>query len=206
MAPWGEMTGPFSLCPIDPRSLELVCDLYDELLPHFSSRTVNVGCDEAVDLGQGRSKDICEKFGIGQVYLDYLLKIHREVNRRGFRMQYWGDIIIHYPDLIPLLPEDATALEWGYEADHPFGLHAQKFAQAGIPFYLCPGTSAWNSIAGRTTNALANLKSAAENGLAYGAVGYLNTDWGDNGHWQPLPVSYLGMAMGAAYQLGVFCQ
>lgn len=204
MAPWGEMTGPFSLCPIDPRSLELVCDLYDELLPHFSSRTVNVGCDEAVDLGQGRSKDICEKFGIGQVYLDYLLKIHREVNRRGFRMQYWGDIIIHYPDLIPSLPADATALEWGYEADHPFGPHAQKFAQAGIPFYLCPGTSAWNSIAGRTTNALANLKSAAENGLAYGAVGYLNTDWGDNGHWQPLPVSYLGMAMGAAYSWAYF--
>ena len=40
--------------------------------------------------------------------------------------------------------------------------------------------------------------NAAENGLKHGAIGYLNTDWGDNGHWQPLPVSYLGFAFGAA--------
>jgi hexosaminidase len=199
MAPWGPMQGPFSLCPVDPGSLALVSGLYDELLPHFSSRMFNVGCDEAVDLGQGRSKAICAERGAGQVYLDYLLEINREVNQRGFSMQYWGDIIIHYPELIPALPPDAIALEWGYEADHPFGAHAQAFAQAGIPFYLCPGTSSWNSIAGRTSNALRNLRSAAENGLTYGAIGYLITDWGDNGHWQPLPVSYLGLAMGAAY-------
>src|SRR5205814_5892887 len=37
-----------------------------------------------------------------------------------------------------------------------------------------------------------------ENGLKHGAIGYLNTDWGDNGHWQFLPVSYLGFAYGAA--------
>jgi len=41
--------------------------------------------------------------------------------------------------------------------------------------------------------------NAAENGLKHGASGYLITDWGDNGHWQPLPVSYLGFAAGAAY-------
>ena len=27
----------------------------------------------------------------------------------------------------------------------------------------------------------------------------MNTDWGDNGHWQVLPISYLGFAAGAAY-------
>jgi hypothetical protein len=32
-----------------------------------------------------------------------------------------------------------------------------------------------------------------------GAAGYLITDWGDWGHHQPLPVSYLGYAAGAAY-------
>jgi hypothetical protein len=43
-----------------------------------------------------------------------------------------------------------------------------------------------------------NLWSAAENGLAHGAIGYLNTDWGDQGHWQHLPMSWLGFAYGAA--------
>ena len=43
------------------------------------------------------------------------------------------------------------------------------------------------------------MNSAAEHGLKHGAIGYLNTDWGDGGHWQYLPVSYLGIAAGAAY-------
>lgn len=198
-APWGPMQGPFSLSPVDPESLELVRSLHDELLPHFTSRMFNAGCDEAIDLGQGRSLALCQERGTGQVYLDYLLEIYREITRRGYTLQYWGDIIIYYPDLIPCLPKDAVAMEWGYEALHPFGPHCKEFQAAGVPFYVCPGTSSWNSLAGRTSNALENLRSAAENGLAYGACGYLTTDWGDNGHWQPLPVSYLGLAAGAAY-------
>jgi hypothetical protein len=113
-------------------------------------------------------------------------------------MQFWGDIIMFYPELVAELPRDAVALEWGYEAHHPFNENGAKFATSGIPFYVCPGTSSWNSIAGRTDNALGNLRAAAQNGLKHGAVGYLITDWGDNGHWQPLPVSYLGFAYGAA--------
>ncbi len=194
--PWGDE--PFSLCPLEPGSLELLAELYGELLPHFSSRQFNVGCDETFDLGQGRSRAACEERGVGRVYLEFLLKIHQLVQRHGRTMQFWGDIILHYPDLIPELPKDVIALEWGYEADHPFARNGQKFAQAGVPYHVCPGTSSWNSIAGRTANALGNLWNAAESGQAHGAIGYLITDWGDNGHWQHLPVSFLGYAYGAA--------
>ena len=31
----------------------------------------------------------------------------------------------------------------------------------------------------------------------------INTDWGDGGHWQYLPVSWLGYACGAAYGWGL---
>jgi hypothetical protein len=104
-----------------------------------------------------------------------------------------------HPELVKDLPKDSIALEWGYEANHPFDEHGEKFAQAGLSYYVCPGTSAWNSIAGRTDNCLVNLANAAQNGINYGADGYLITDWGDNGHWQVLPVSYLGFAAGAGY-------
>ncbi|MEP7199221.1 MAG: family 20 glycosylhydrolase, partial [Chloroflexota bacterium] len=192
---WGH--GPFGLCPLDPGSLELLKSLYDELLPNFSSRMFNVGCDETFDLGMGRSKAECERRGTGRVYLDFLLKIYDEVKARGRTMQFWGDIIIEHPELIGELPKDAIALEWGYQAAHPFDAHGNQFARSGVPFYVCPGTSTWNSVAGRTDNALGNLRNAAENGLKHGAIGFLNTDWGDHGHWQFLPVSYLGFAYGA---------
>ncbi len=196
-APWGQRYDePFTLTPTD-ESLALVRELLDELLPHFSSRQVNVNADETFDLGQGVSKERVAQEGVGRVYLDFLMKIYREVKARERTMQFWGDIIVQHPDLAPELPRDAIALEWGYEANHPFDAHGAIFASSGVPFYVCPGTSSWRTLAGRTDNAIANLRNAAENGLKHGAVGYLNTDWGDEGHWQPLPVSYLGFLMGA---------
>jgi hexosaminidase len=168
-------------------------------LPHFSSRLFNVGADETHDIGHGQSRELVEQYGEGRVYLSFLLKLYEEVSRRGYTMQFWGDIVNLHPELVPELPRDVIGMPWGYEADHPFDVESARMAEAGLPFYVCPGTSTWTSLAGRTTNALANLLNAAENGIKHGAIGYLNTDWGDRGHWQVLPVSYLGFAAGAAF-------
>ena len=45
--PWGSTrVVPRALCPTDPRSIAFVASLYDELLPNFSSKLFNVGCEE----------------------------------------------------------------------------------------------------------------------------------------------------------------
>ncbi len=92
----------------------------------------------------------------------------------------------------------SSRLNWGYEADHPFEKEAAQFAKAKIPFYVCPGTSTWQTLIGKHDNALANLRAAAKAGKKFGAVGFLNTDWGDGGHPQPLAVSWPLFAAGAA--------
>jgi hexosaminidase len=189
---------PTTLAPNHPDTLPFLRELYDELLPHFSSAHFNVGCDETWDLGRGQSRALCEKKGKGRVYLDFLKKIHREVSSRNRRMQFWGDIILHYPGLIKQLPKDVIALNWGYEKDHPFEREAGTFAKSKLPFYVCPGTSTWMSMMGRHDTALANLRHAADAGRKHGALGFLNTDWGDGGHPQPLAVSYLPYLVGAA--------
>jgi hypothetical protein len=189
---------PTTLAPNHPGTLPFLRGLFDELLPNFSSRFFNVGCDETWDLGRGQSKKICERFGRGRVYLDFLKKIHREVHKRKKRMQFWGDIILHHPELIKELPRNLIALNWGYEATHPFNREAARFAKAKIPFYVCPGTSTWMSLVGRHDTALANLRAAARAGKKFGALGYLNTDWGDGGHPQPLAVSWPLFVAGAA--------
>jgi hexosaminidase len=168
------------------------------LLPHFSSGRFNVGCDETWDLGRGQSKDTCARKGKGRVYLDFLKKIYRETKARHRQMMFWGDIILNYPKLVRELPRDVIALNWGYDADHPFKRETEIFARSRVPFYVCPGTSTWMTLIGRHDNAFANLKLAAEAGRANGAIGYLNTDWGDGGHPQPLAVSYLPYVAGAA--------
>jgi hypothetical protein len=189
---------PTTLAPGHPGTLPFVRGLYDELLPNFSSEFFNIGGDETWDLGKGQSKIICERIGKGRVYLDFIKKLHHEVSLRGRTMMFWGDIILKQPSLIRELPQDIIALNWGYEADHPFAKEAAQFRKAKINFYVCPGTSTWQTLLGRHENAFANLRAAAKIGKKFGAAGYLNTEWGDGGHPQPLAVAWPLFAAGAA--------
>jgi hypothetical protein len=201
--PFSTQREPFSLCPTDPEALSLLEDLYDQLLPQFSSKMFNVGLDETIDLGLGRSASACSEQGKGRVYLNFLRSVYRLVLERGRQMQFWADIVLQHPKLTSAIPRDAIALLWGYEADHSFLKDAASLAKAGLAHYVCPGTSSWNSFAGRASNALANLSNAAIAGSKSGARGYLITDWGDNGHLQPLTISYLGYLAGACMSWNV---
>jgi len=194
---WGMMSRT-SLSPVEPGSLELMKELYAELLPNFSSQYFNIGCDETVELGVGKSKALCREKGKGRVYLDFVLSLKKEVDKYGRTTQFWGDIILHHPELIPELPQDLVALIWGYDANYPFDKNCHKFKKAGLSYYVCPGTSTWNSIIGRNHNGFANLRNAAINGKKHDATGFLNTNWGDQGHWQPLTVCYPTLLYGAA--------
>lgn len=196
--PWGGFKkDPTTLCPTDPASLEFLAGLYDELLPNFESRLFNIGCDETFDLlGEGRSAAVVKERGEGRVYLEFLLKVAELVRKRGKRPMFWGDVILRHPELVPELPKDLVALDWGYEGNHPFMDEAAKFAAAGLDFYVCPGTSSWNSLAGRVENMRENMIAAERAGHLHGAKGFMVTDWGDGGHWQPLAASLPGLILG----------
>jgi hypothetical protein len=119
-------------------------------------------------------------------------------------MLFWGDVLLEDGAGSPLdrVPPEAVPLAWGYEASHPFPEVAGRLAASGLDFLLCPGTSAWSSLAGRPTNALHNLAGAAlaaRDTAGSGALGVLITDWGDHGHLQPPPVSEAPLAAGAAF-------
>ena len=195
---WGRRrTDPWGLCPGDPGAIALVEDLLGQLLPNFSGRWVNIGCDETWDLGQGRSREACARDGMIRVYFDFIMKILDCVRRHGFRAGFWADIAFHHPEALALVPEDLTALAWGYEPEAPFDRWCAALRRAGREFWVCPGTSSWCSITGRTFERRGNLAAAARAGKAEGARGYLVTDWGDMGHRQQWPISLHGLAEAA---------
>lgn len=188
-----------SLDPTNPQSLELMKELYTELLPNFTSQYFNIGCDETVELGLGRSKAMCDSLGAGRVYLNYLKQLNDEVTRLGKHTQFWGDIINSHSELISELPKNMTALAWGYDIGFPFDTILPKYKASGIDFYVCPGAATWRSLIGRDYTAFTNIKEAAISGKQNGAKGLMLTDWGDYGHWQPLSVSYPAMLVGTSY-------
>lgn len=187
-------TGPFSLCPADPRAFPFVEGLLDELLPLFSAGQANIGCDEAYDLGQGRSRAQVAAQGRAAVYLDWVARVCAVARRHGKRPAFWADIALEHPEALHRLPEDVLALCWGYEPDAPFARWVRQVRAAGREAWVCPGTGCWLTWTGRTAERRANLLAAAEQGLAEGATGWLATAWGDDGHRQPWPVTLHALA------------
>jgi len=187
----------WTLSPAFEESYTLLDELYGDMLPSFTSTTFNVDCDETWDLGRGASKALAEEIGVGRVYLNHILRVRELAARYGRRIQIWGDILLHYPELIAELPEDVTLLDWHYQAADEYP-SARTFGESGRTFWVCPGVSSWNSLFPRLYNANVNIRNFVRDGVAAGAEGMLNTDWGDYGHYQPLGLSWYGYLFGAA--------
>jgi hexosaminidase len=186
--PYGIAHEAMTLDPSHPRSLALVRELLGELLPLFSSRRVNVGLDETWELPPERLDE----------YFAWIATLRALPELDGREMIIWGDMFSGDPSLIAKLPDGVTVCEWGYDAEYPFDERVALLADAGMPFWVAPGTSAWLSIGGRLTNAVGNCRNAAQAARDHGGLGFLNTDWGDRGHLQQWLVSDPGFAYGAA--------
>jgi hypothetical protein len=184
----GRWRAPTTLDPAKPGSLDLVRELLAELLPNFSSRRVHVGLDEPFEMPAERLDE----------YGEWISTLRRLPELDGREVLIWGDILADKPELVGHLPDGVTSCEWGYEDWHPFDARTRVLADAGRPFWVSPGTSSWLTILGRTTNMIGNCRAAADAARANGGTGWLNTDWGDLGHLQYLPVSEPGFAYGAA--------
>jgi hexosaminidase len=186
--PYGLAHEAMTLDPAKPGSLALVRELLGELLPLFSSRRVNIGLDETWELPPERLDE----------YFAWIATLRSLPELDGHEVIIWGDMFSGDPALVAKVPDGVTVCEWGYDADYPFDERLARFAAAGLPFWVAPGTSSWLSIGGRLTNAVENCRNAAEAALDRGGAGFLNTDWGDRGHLQQGPVSDPGFAHGAA--------
>lgn len=193
------MPGGTTLCPTDPRSIRLVEELYDEFLPLFEAVDFNACCDETWELGKGRSAPRARRIGVGRLYLEHLLKLHRLCLKHGKRMNVWADIVLDHPETIPQLPGDLVLLNWDYHAHGRRIPMTRKITDAGFSCVVCPGTHGWQSHGTRMRASMDNVRVFAAEGRRRGADGLMQTDWGDRGHRNPLGASLHGFAHAAAH-------
>lgn len=191
-----ETDARWTLACADPRSYELLRDLYGEYVPNFRSRLFHANCDEPWDLGKGRSRELAESLGPGGLFLEHVRRVHELARSLGRRPMIWADFVHHHPERIAELDRDVLLCDWWYEAEFDFD-RVRVFAKHGLEFWVCPGTSSWNCLFPRMENALANVSRWADAGRRHGATGLLMTDWGDFGHYNLLGGSWLGYAWAA---------
>ncbi len=195
-APLAESERRWTLSPADPGSYALLADLYDEFLPNFRSLLFNANCDEPFDLEHGRSRERGQTLGPGGVYLEHIERVRRLAERHGKQTLIWGDVVHAHPERIAEIPRELVLLDWWYEAEHDYD-RVRRFAEHGIRFWVCPGTSTWNSLYPRLENSAVNISRYAEAGRRHGAEGLLVTDWGDFGHYNLLGNSWFAYAWAA---------
>ena len=196
-ATWIQRLRGATLNPVDPTSRRLIEDMLTDFLPHFSSSHFNMCGDETYDLGRGRSENRASAIGVGKLYLEHVRFTRKLAARFGKQLMFWGDVMLHHPDCIGEIPKDCTVLDWGYNRDTPFE-KVGRFLQAGLPAYVCPSTRGYKVVFNEVEEARANISGYARAGARLGAHGLLVTDWGDMGHFNMLPCSFHGMALGAA--------
>ncbi len=180
----------------DPAALPLVEGMLREFMPLFRCRRFNICADETFDLGRGRGKQAMEAVGEGAYYIGFVEKLCRIISDSGRQPMFWGDIAVMHPEALERLPKGSVCLNWGYSPEVTEDA-SRSLAAAGATQYVCPGVSGWNRIMNRIPDSYRNISRMAAYGRKYGAIGLLNTDWGDYGHINDPRFSLPGMIMGA---------
>jgi hypothetical protein len=139
-----------------------------------------------------------EAAGEGAYYIGFVEKLCRIISDSGRQPMFWGDIVVEHPDTLKRLPQGSVCLNWGYSPQVTEDA-ARALADAGAQQYVCPGVSGWNRIMNRIPDSCENISRMAAYGRKYGAIGLLNTDWGDYGHINDPRFSLPGMIIGAHY-------
>jgi len=196
----GNMT-PSTLNPLLEESYEFIQNLYESVLPHFRSKYVNIGLDEAYGLGRYQIEEYCKEHGKDTVFMQWLNKLNDVTTKKyGKTVMFWADMIYNYQNLYHQIPKDAIALEWGYELiqSQMMTEHCISFRNAGVKYYVCPSANTHNTFTGRFDVTSFNIRTSAELATRFGAEGILLTNWGSlDGHahfqvWDLVPLALCG--------------
>ncbi|XP_064621643.1 uncharacterized protein LOC135484263 isoform X2 [Lineus longissimus] len=96
-----------------------------------------------------------------------------------------------------IIPPDMMLLEFGFQADYNFHKYSKEYAEIGLPFVICPGTAAWNSLAGCPEAAIGNIYNAVKAASSHNALGVSVCHWAGVGHMTHQPFSWPGLVISA---------
>lgn len=182
-----------------PDALGFVIGLIDEYRPLFRTNKFNICDDETFDLAKGRSKALAEaEGGERALYVRHVKALCEHIVAQGGIPMFWGDIMWRFPESCRELPKETICLNWGYLPDQREN-EIRDIAASGITQYACPGCCGWNQWMPLLDYAYRNNRVMCRHARKYGAIGLLNTDWGDYGHINDPRLTVPGQLYGAAF-------
>ena len=182
----------------DFRTYALIEDMFRSLAASFSSRTVNIGMDEAHMVGLGK---YLQEHGYRERYsilLKHLEKVCEIAKKYGFKPLMWSDMFfrlcnngIYYCDnpitpseeVASAVPEDVELIYWDYYYDKSSHYDAMIQAHKAFrnPLWFAGGLWTWTGFVPKNAMSMANTAAAMESARNHGISNVIFTQWGDDG-------------------------
>lgn len=184
----------------EERTYELIENMFKTIAECFSSRTMNVGMDEAWMLGKGKYLDrhgVCDRV---EILLTHLKRVSEIAKKYGFTLQMWGDMFFHlassgYHGSNPSIPDDvAKAISekipdnvklvyWDYysKSKEHYDDRLREFQKLDPDTAFAGGFWTWAGFAPKNAFSLGCSKAAVEGCIDRGVKEVFFTMWGDCG-------------------------
>jgi hypothetical protein len=186
--------------PRNPRSLEIIDDLFDQTIRLFPSPWCHVGFDEPWSLGKIGMTPGKDPF---QQFIGVLQHLADRARLHGKRLMYWADIgngastLSNHPELLRELPAGAIAGPWSYDAESNYTQYIEPLASNGVATMVTPAVWNWNELFPDYHRSFVDINGMVAAGKRLKTLGVLNTGWTDCA--QTLyRQSWAGLAFGAA--------
>lgn len=190
---WMEKQWHHTVDVYNPETIKVIGSMIEQYISLFRSDKFNICCDETMDLCRGKNAGRDK----GEAYFHHLRQLIAIVKSHGRKVMMWGDEVMAHPEMIKdNVPDDTVVLNWNYHKTVPEWL-PRLFAERGMPQIVCPGTSSWSHFIEDTDTSVGNISEFAAYGKKFGALGVLNTNWGDFGHICPFNCNLYGTLLGA---------
>ncbi|MFH2031627.1 MAG: beta-N-acetylhexosaminidase [Bacteroidota bacterium] len=195
---YAEFPGAASLNVSDEKTYEFLEKMLDEVFEIFPSKYFHMGADESYDVGYGKSRHLVEKSSLAKVHADHYKKVYDICKKNGKEVLMYGDIILNHPEILEMLPEDITIVDWHYRGDFNYP-SVSLFSGYKFNYFVSP--SVWNFLTTfpANINAIPNIEYITKAGIENGASGMINSNWGDYGAETFKELVLYGYALSAQY-------
>lgn len=174
--------------------------LFQTIVANFTSRKVNIGMDEAHNVGLGK---YLEKHGYhdrSELLIRHLNRVSEIAKKYGFVCHMWSDMFfrlisgggyfadeikgVHVsPEIAAKVPENVSLVYWDYYATEKakYDVMFEKHLEFGCDIWFAGGAWTWEGFAPLNKFSLRTMKPAMESAIEKGIQNILITVLGDNG-------------------------
>ena len=185
----------------EERTYELIENMFKTIAECFTTRTMNIGMDEAWLLGRGTYFDRHGAQNRVDILMDHLLKVSEIAKKYGFELQMWGDMFFHLanaggyhnfgssiPDdvakeISAKIPDNVTLVYWDYYSKDKtrYDNRMRDFQKLDPDTAFAGGFWTWVGATPKNAYSLDVSRAAVESCKEQGVKDVFFTMWGDCG-------------------------